>query len=156
MHDDTTPPTEPDAELADAEHARLLMPPTGPPPPPTDDNDAAFIAWLRSLVAPDGTFRVPRLVVADPQGNDCIVLQRDGYRAEVIVSIPSPPGESTEVAIYADNGDPEHPTLEPSLGASIRVAGNDAATIDAVLDRWGGWELSAWHEPSAPGGRRPR
>jgi hypothetical protein len=130
---------------------------TGPPaPPPANASDTEFLAWLRSLVGTDGTFRVSRLVIADSDGAECIVLQRQRYRAEIVVSIPSPPGQSTDVTLYAENGDPDCPTVEPSLGAAIRVGGDEVADVDVVVDRWGGWELSVNRENSGSGDRRPR
>ena len=39
-------------------------------------SDAAFVAWLRGLFGADGTLHVPRLVIVDDWGRECIVLQR--------------------------------------------------------------------------------
>jgi hypothetical protein len=61
MDNDTTSPTEPDGDLGTepthAEGVHPPLPPTGPQPPPLEGSDEAFVAWLRSLVAPDGTVR---------------------------------------------------------------------------------------------------
>ena|ERR1700722_16541163 len=117
--------------------------------PPTD---AELLAWLRSALDHDGTLRVRRLVVADKTGGECIVLQRDQLRAEVVVSLPESPGGSASIAIYAQNGDADDPSVDPTVGAVIVVAGTEAATVDVVPDRWGGWELHASTEgPTAVG-----
>ena len=120
-------------------------------------SDAELLAWLRTALNRDGTLRVRRLAVADDAGHDCIVLQRDHLRAEVVVSLPeSPGGGSSSVSLYADNGEPQDPSIDPSVGAVIVVAGNEAAAIDIVPDRWGGWELHASTEGPTAGGSRPR
>ena len=124
-----------------------------PDPPPTD---AELLAWLRAAVDPDGTFRVRRLVVADDGGHDCIVLQRDRLRAEVVVSLPESPGGSASIALYAQNGEPDEPAVDPTVGAVIVVAGNEAASVDVVPDRWGGWELHASTEGPTAVGDQPR
>lgn len=93
--------------------------------------------------------------MTDQWGNDCIVLQRRDFRAEVVVAIPSPPGESTEVSVYAENGKPDFPTIEPSLGAVLTIGGNEAA-LTAVVNRWGGWELSYGEDRGSAIGGGPR
>ncbi len=124
-----------------------------PGEPPTD---VELLAWLRAALDPDGTLRVRRLVVTDDPGHECIVLQRDRLRAEVVVSLPESPGGSTSIALYAQNGEPDDPGVDPAVGAVIAVAGNEAASLDVVPDRWGGWELHASTEGPAAVGVQPR
>jgi hypothetical protein len=100
--------------------------------------------------------RVRRLVVADDTGQECIVLQRDRLRAEVVVSLPESPGGSAGIALYAQNGDPDDPSVDPTVGAVIVVAGNEAASVDVVPDRWGGWKLHASTEGPTAAGMPPR
>jgi hypothetical protein len=126
------------------------------PVPDVPPTDAELLAWLRAAVDPDGTLRVRRLVVADATGQECIVLQRDGLRAEVVVSLPESPDGSTSIALYAQNGGPDEPAVDPTVGAVIVVAGNEAASIDVVPDRWGGWELHASTEGPTAVGMPPR
>jgi hypothetical protein len=122
-----------------------------PGAPPTD---AELLAWLRAAFDPDGTLRVRRLVVADDTGQECIVIQRDGLRAEVVVSLPESPDGSASISLYAQNGEPDDPAVDPTIGAVIVVSGNEAASVDVVPDRWGGWELHASTEgPTAVGGQ---
>src|SRR5580698_4921696 len=95
--------------------------------PPTD---AELLAWLRAAVDHDGTLRVPRLVVADDMGQECIVLQRDRLRAEVVVSLPESPGSGfASISLYAQNGESDEPFVDPTVGAVIVVAGNEAASV---------------------------
>ena len=123
-----------------------------------DPSDAAFVAWLRDLFGADGTLRVPRLVIVDQWGQECIVLQRDGYRAEVVVAIPVPPDQDrTEVSIFAENGQMEEPDTFPILGFGMTVGGSNAYSVDAELDQWGGWSLSQHaDDPAARVNLRPR
>jgi hypothetical protein len=125
-----------------------------PDAPPTD---AELLTWLRAAIDHDGTLRVRRLVVADDGGHDCIVLQRDGLRAEVVVSLPeSPSGSSASVSLFAQNGESGDPTVDPAVGAVITVTGNEAASVNVVPDRWGGWKLHASTEGPTAVGVRPR
>jgi hypothetical protein len=122
--------------------------------PPTD---AELLAWLRAAVDPDGTLRVRRLAVVDGAGRECVVLQRDRLRAEVAVSLPeSAGGGPASISLYAQNGEPDDPAAEPAVGAVIVVGGNEAATVDVVPDRWGGWELHASTEGPTAVGVQPR
>jgi hypothetical protein len=118
-------------------------------------SDAAFVAWLRGLFGADGTLHVPRLVIVDDWGRGCIVLQRQGYRAEVVVSLPARPGQNrTDVSLYAHNGTPGDPDLGAVLGVEVVVDGNHACGIDVEPDRWGGWEVHPWgDDPLAPDAR---
>jgi hypothetical protein len=118
-------------------------------------SDAAFVAWLRGLFGADGTLHVPRLVVVDDGGQECIVLQRQDYRAEVVVSLPVRPGQNrTDVSLYAHNGTPSDPDLGPALGFEIVVDGNHAYGVDVEPDRWGGWEVHpSGNDPLAPEAR---
>ena len=137
---------------------------THPPAPDQSDadrdpsSDAAFLAWLRGLFGADGTLRVPGVVIVDEWGQDCIVLQREGYRAEVVVAIPVPPGQDrTEVSIFAENGQPNDPDVFPILGFQMTVGGGNAYSVDAELDQWGGWRLSqSAEDPAARVNLRPR
>ncbi len=126
------------------------------PVPDGKPTDAELLAWLRAAVDPEGTLRVRRLVVADDTGQECIVLQRDRFRAEVVVSLPESPGGSASIALYAQNGEPGEPAVDPTVGAVIVVAGNEAASVDVVPDRWGGWELHASTEGPTAVGVQPR
>jgi hypothetical protein len=121
--------------------------------PPTD---AELLVWLRSALDHDGTLRVRRLAVTDETGQECIVLQRDRLRAEVVVSLPESPGGSASIALYAQNGEPDDPAVDPTVGAAIVVAGNEAASVDVVPDRWGGWDLHASAEGPTAVGAHPR
>ena len=118
-------------------------------------SDAAFVAWLRGLFGADGTLYVPRLVIVDDGGQECIVLQRQDYRAEVVVSLPARPGQNrTDVSLYAHNGTPGDPDLGPALGFEVVVDGNHACGIDVEPDRWGGWAVHSWgNDPPAPEAR---
>ena len=113
-----------------------------PDRPPLEADDSAFVRWLRSLFDSDGALRLRRLVIVDEGGEERIVLQRHRLRAEVSVNIPSAAGESTKATLYADNGDQDDLTVEPSLGFEVFVGGNQAYTIDVCPDRWGNWETN--------------
>lgn len=117
---------------------------------------AAFVAWLRGLFGADGTLYVSRLVVVDEYGQEGIVLQRKDYRAEVVLALPTPGDERTEVCLYAHNGTPADPDVDPFLGFEIVVDGTNAYTIDVEPDRWGGWELNVSGQRPAETGVRPR
>jgi hypothetical protein len=132
--------------------------PTDPLGPlPDDGSDAAFLAWLRSLFDADGTLRLHRLAVVNERGVPCILLQRVAYRSEVVVQLPPPPGgPSTAVNLFADNGDPDDPSADPVIGAAIVVDGNEAATVNVVPDRWGGWTFNVSTEPDTVVHDRPR
>jgi len=122
--------------------------------PPTD---AELLAWLRTAVDHDGTLRVRRLAVTDEMGQECIILQRDRLRAEVAVSLPESPGGSAGIALYAQAGEASDGAVDPTIGAVIVVGGNEAASVNVVPDRWGGWKLHASAEgPTAVSLRRPR
>jgi hypothetical protein len=120
-------------------------------------SDAAFVAWLRGIFGSDGTLHVPRLVIVDQWGQECIVLQRDGYRAEVVVGIPVPEGQDrTEINVFAENGQPDEPDAYPVLGFEITVGGNDAYSVEAELDQWGGWRLRESADDPGTVNFRPR
>jgi hypothetical protein len=98
---------------------------------------------LERMLDPDGTLRVPRLVVVGDDDEDAIVLQRARGRSEVVVHMMNPPGgASTDLSLFAYDGHPDEPDIEPSLGAVVTIAGNSAASVEAVPDRWGRWELN--------------
>jgi hypothetical protein len=123
---------------------------------PQDASDAAFLAWLRDLFDADGTLRVRRLVVVDEGGQPCILLQRVAYRSEVVVQLPSLPGDSsTAVNLFAENGHPGDPSIDPAIGAAMVVEGNEAATVNVVPDRWGGWTFHVSAEADAVVRNRP-
>ncbi len=129
-----------------------------PEEPPLDPmSDAAFVAWLRGLFGSDGTLHVPRLVIVDQWGQGCIVLQRDRYRAEVVVGIPVPDGQDrTEINVFAENGQSEDSDAFPTLGLEITIGGNNAYSVEAELDRWGGWTLRESADDPAAINFRPR
>lgn len=103
----------------------------------------AVLDRLEHMLSDDGTLRVPRLVVVGDDDEDAIVLQRVHGRSEVVVRLTNPPGgEPTDLSLFADDGHPDNPDVEPSLGVALTVAGNSAALAEAVLDRWGRWELN--------------
>lgn len=120
------------------------------------DSDAAFVAWLRGIFGSDGTLHVPRLVIVDEWGQECIVLQRDGYRAEVVLAIPvRPQQDRTEISIFAENGQPNDEDADAVLGFEIIVGGNNAYSVNTVLDQWGGWRLNqSADDPAAVNFRR--
>lgn len=128
----TPAPTEEEPQLSSAEAGR------------------AVLDRLGRMLDDDGTLRVPRLVVVGDDDEDAIVLQRVRGRSEVVLHMMNPPGgASTDLSLFADDGHPDEPDIEPSLGAVVTVAGNSAALVEAVPDRWRRWDLNVVTENPA-------
>jgi hypothetical protein len=124
------------------------------------------LATLASYVQPDGSLRVPRLIVIDEAGNDRVVVGVEGAVAGVSVRVSprwSPPGLS-EVLVFAVDGD-DNDLTPPSVGLELAAAGERVVAVSADLTPESGVQgaggpvirLHPWFSTRLfPGNRSPR